>query len=83
MSLALQGKMHENAALTLSRYILKSIKRSDTHDSDSHEYDLLIDVVYFILSFELISREVFKVVKMMCFPECIKFCKEEKKLVHT
>jgi len=51
--------------------------------SDSHNWDLLIDVIYFILSFELISREVFKVVKMMCFLEMYKFCKEEKKLVHT
>ena len=47
--------------------------------SDSHNWDLLIDVIYFILSFELISREVFKVVKMMCFLEMYKILQRGEK----
>ena len=51
----------KSASLTLSRYIVKSIKRWDTHNSDSHRRYLSSDVIHFLWSFELIPREVFKV----------------------
>jgi len=64
-----RGECKKSASLMLSRYILKSLKRRDAHISDIYGIYLSNDVIYFLLSFELISREVFKVVKMMCFLE--------------
>ena len=80
-------KWQEKASLTLSRCILKSIKRSDTHISDRYRIDIAIDCFYIWLSIELIPREDFKVgevSKMLCFSwerlsQRFWRCKKEKK----
>ena len=51
LALFYRGVLRENAkksaSLTLSRCILKSMKRRDTHINDSHGRDLSIGVIYF------------------------------------
>ena len=69
-------KCQKSASLTLSRYILKSIQRRDTHNNDSYGRCLSNDVIYIWLPLELIPRDVFKVgevSEMMCFLEMYKF----------